>query len=178
LTFLIDFLESEYAATLQKVDELLPDETITFSLLWAIFVPGEVIFCPCETTRAPRAFRLLEIRELSNWNWIGSRSWTLSCEYVEAADNPSSTGQQLGHATKQINIENFDGVKRIRELVAFPLKYHSQAMALKEKLTVRGREWVKLYGMHHKEYRGLAYMANIPVWVDGRIMIDRRECRG
>ncbi|KAJ7200434.1 P-loop containing nucleoside triphosphate hydrolase protein [Mycena pura] len=175
LSFLVKFLESEYATLLKEARNLLQQGEITFDLLWAVFVPGEVIFAPCETTGEPRAFRLWNTRKRSDWN---STWWNLTCEYVEAMDNASVKEQQFGLAYHNITIKEFDGVRKIAELAAYPFKYHADA-DIRQKLTHRGRKWMELVGVHHKQYSGLAYRHTPDrrsecQWVNGRIMIDRR----
>ncbi|KAJ7192662.1 P-loop containing nucleoside triphosphate hydrolase protein [Mycena pura] len=173
LSFLVEFLESEYATLLKGARDLLQQGEITFDLLWAVFVPGEVIFAPCETSGEPRAFRLWNMRKRSDWN---STWWNLTCEYVEAVDNASVTEQPFGLAYHNITIQDFDGVRKIAELAAYPLKYHADADIIRQKLTHRGRKWMELVGVHHKQYSGLAYRHRTPEWVNGRIMIDRHTC--
>ncbi|KAF7349991.1 p-loop containing nucleoside triphosphate hydrolase protein [Mycena venus] len=179
LTFLIGFLESEYASTLQKIRTLVEYAETTFDLIWAIFVPGEMIFARCKTTGEPRAFRLKRIQKERRWP-TNKIDWDLTCEYVDAAD-PSATGQQFGRVSHSITIENFDGIQKITDLVAYPFKYHPSAADISQKLIHRGREWANLRGVHHKQYNGLAYRNSEDVLgyrklegvrVDGRIMID------
>lgn len=172
MNFLVGFLESEYASTLQKIQSLVEHEEITFALLWAILVPGEIIFAQCETTREPRLFRLKNIQQQCDWR-TGAVVWHLTCQYVDAVDNPSAVGRQFGLATHELTIENFGGIQKITKLSAYPLKYHPTAALLKKKVTRRGREWANLHGVHHKHYNGLASRETERVRIDGRIMIDR-----
>ncbi|KAJ6630297.1 hypothetical protein B0H10DRAFT_1983969 [Mycena sp. CBHHK59/15] len=180
LVFFIEFLESEYAATIQKISSLVQHGEIVFDFLWAIFTPGDAIFASCETTAEPRAYRLRKIRKVKQW-LTNKPSWQLICDYVEAVDDPSLSGQRFGLATKQIEIEDFDGVKQIVELEAYPIMFHASAAQVQMKLVQRGRVWTKLCGRHHKQYDGLAWRGErLPdstrrraVRVNGRIMIDR-----
>ncbi|KAJ6576122.1 hypothetical protein DFH09DRAFT_1453903 [Mycena vulgaris] len=50
LNLLIEFLESEYPSTRQKIGTLVDHGEVTFDFLWAMFVPGEILFALCETT--------------------------------------------------------------------------------------------------------------------------------
>ncbi|KAJ7887981.1 P-loop containing nucleoside triphosphate hydrolase protein [Mycena leptocephala] len=174
LTFLIEILESEYASTLQKIRTLADHEEITFTLFWAIFVPGEIVFAKCETTGEPRAFRLKKMRQRRSWP-AEELVWDLTCEYVDAAD--SAVGQRFGLATHEITIETFEGNQKITELTAYPIKYHPAVADVTRKLIHRGRQWSNLHGIHHKQYNGMASRSSeqerVVVRVDGRIMIDR-----
>ncbi|KAJ7879172.1 P-loop containing nucleoside triphosphate hydrolase protein [Mycena leptocephala] len=133
---------------------------------------GDMIFANYETTGEPRALRLRAIHQ-DHELFTHKVFWHLACEYLEAADAPPGKGQQFGLATHRIRIGNFDGVKKITELPAYPIKYHAQEVEIKRKLTHRGQEWAKLCGVHHKQYNGLAYRNAQRVWVNGRIMVDR-----
>ncbi|KAJ6526985.1 hypothetical protein DFH09DRAFT_935810, partial [Mycena vulgaris] len=173
LTFLIGFLEFEYASSLQKIVALVEHAEITFDLIWAIFVPDEIISAPCKTTGEPRAFRLKEIQKERHW-LTHTVDWDLTCEYMDAADDPLA-GRQFGMATHQITIQDFDGIQKITDLEAYPFKYHLNAANIRHKLIHRGREWANLCGVHHKQYNGLAYRDSERKRVDGRIMIDRGQ---
>ncbi|KAJ7856346.1 P-loop containing nucleoside triphosphate hydrolase protein [Mycena leptocephala] len=176
MDFLIDFLTSQHASTLGKLETLRAHEEITFALLWGIFIPGEIVFALCETTGKPRLFRLKKMEQ--GWNWrTNTPVCNIACEYVDASEDPSAASP-FGLATHQMIIEKFDGIRKIRELPAYPIKYHSAVTAIQEKLTHRGRMWANLHGRHHKQYNGLASRKNElgeleRVRVDGRIMLDR-----
>ncbi|KAJ6576099.1 P-loop containing nucleoside triphosphate hydrolase protein [Mycena vulgaris] len=176
LNLLIEFLESEYASTLQKIGTLVDHGEVTFDLLWAVFVPGEILFALCETTDEPRAFRLKSIQQTRRWP-TDTVDWDLTCEYVEADDDATAAAQRFGLATHSITIENFDGTRKITDLTAYPLKHHPAAERIRQKIIARGRKWSSLHGAHHKQYNGLASRRSergrLVVRVDGRIMIDR-----
>ncbi|KAJ6576008.1 P-loop containing nucleoside triphosphate hydrolase protein [Mycena vulgaris] len=176
LNLLIEFLESEYASTLQKIGTLVDHGEVTFDLLWAIFVPGEILFALCETTDEPRAFRLKSIQQKRRWP-TDTVDWDLTCEYVEAGDDPAAAAQQFGLATHSITIENFDGTRKITDLTTYPIKHHPAADRIRQKIIHRGRKWCSLHGAHHKQYNGLAWRESqrgrLVVRIDGRIMIDR-----
>ncbi|KAJ6576110.1 P-loop containing nucleoside triphosphate hydrolase protein [Mycena vulgaris] len=176
LNLLIEFLESEYASTLQKIGTLVDHGEVTFDLLWAVFVPGEILFALCETTDEPRAFRLKSIQQTRRWP-TDTVDWDLTCEYVEADDDATAAAQRFGLATHSITIENFDGTRKITDLTAYPLKHHPAAERIRQKIIARGRKWSSWHGAHHKQYNGLASRRSergrLIVRVDGRIMIDR-----
>jgi hypothetical protein len=172
LNLLIEFLETEYAPTLRKIANLVTHGEITFDLLWAILLPQSVIFTSCHTTSEPRAVRL---RRISQYTGMFSSYWNLDCEYFEASEEFASTGQQFGLATMKLEIPKFDGVVKIAELSAYPIEMHPSADEVRAKLIRRGRKWVELSGVHHKQYTGVAYHDQSAVVVNGRIMIDRRK---
>jgi hypothetical protein len=164
LSFLVDFLETEYAPILRKIGNLIAHGEITFDLLWAILLPQSVIFTSCGTTSEPRAVRL---REISQSTDPMSRApyWSLACEYIDANENFAFLGQQFGLATMMLKIQNFEGVVKIAELSAYPIEWHPSAGEVRSKLIRRGRKWVELSGVHHKHYKGVAYRNSFKVKV-------------
>lgn len=62
----------------------------------------------------------------------------------------------VGRVQTVIMVKCFKGTVPIQSLDIFPLKYHSDANGLKEMLLKRGRKWVELTGVHHKQYSGIA----------------------
>jgi hypothetical protein len=70
-------------------------------------------------------------------------------------------------------------VKKINTLDIFPLQYHEQAEKLKDALIVRGRKFISLIGIHHRNYKGIAFVRQKEkydkVYVKGRVMIDASE---
>lgn len=50
----------------------------------------------------------------------------------------------------------FKGTVKIESLDAFPIKYHADQERLKEVILERGKKWVSLIGIHHKQFNGIA----------------------
>ncbi|KAF7335022.1 p-loop containing nucleoside triphosphate hydrolase protein [Mycena venus] len=171
LTFLVDFLESEYSAILRKIRGLVDHGKITFDLLWAIFVPGDVLLTSCKTTE-PRAFRQRGLLS------FGRQYADLECEYVEAADNSETANSPcFGLAKKALSIHPFEGARNIADLEVYPIHYHPSQAVVEQKLVQRGEAWAKLHGIHHIQYDGIAWQGYEKVQVNGRVMIDRDTFR-
>ncbi|KAK7018183.1 p-loop containing nucleoside triphosphate hydrolase protein [Favolaschia claudopus] len=183
LTFFIEFLQTEYANTIQKISNFVKHGEITFDFMWAVFTPGNVIFSTCNTTGEPRAYRLHRIvKQPGRTSLAENPHWVLTCEYVEAlTPSPSGNGLEVIFATEKVEIPYFSGVKQIAQLAAYPGHFHPDSEQLQNRLIERGRRWMALRERHHKEYTGIAVrwreMTIVPererVQVSGRIMIDR-----
>jgi hypothetical protein len=154
LSFLINFLDTEYATTIRKVNDLISHGEITFDLLWAILLPHSVIFTMCKTTTEPRAVRLRHSQRVADWTSI---YWHLSCDYINAIEDPPSPCPQFGLANISLNIQSFDGVVKISELSSYPIKFHPNGDVVREKLITRGGRWIELNGVQHVHYNGVAY---------------------
>lgn len=160
LSFLINFLKEEHTATLQKIDNFISHNEITFDLLWAIFIPHQIIFTSCKTTSEPRAVRLQTISLRKDF-MTNAPSWRLRCEYIDANDDLAFLGQRYGLATMELEIPHFDGVVKITELAAYPMKWHPDLKDVQEKLIKRGCKWLELTGVHHMHYNGVAYQKHL-----------------
>jgi hypothetical protein len=118
LSFLVDFLEAEYAAMLQEIRTFTSHGEIMFDLLWSIFLPALVIFKLCETTES-RAVRLQGIG-LAKRFMTNDLYWKLDCEYVKGND---SAGRSWGMEAITLGISHFEGVEKITNLKAYPMKW-------------------------------------------------------
>lgn len=155
LSFLIQFLENEYASTLTKIHALLSNHEVTFDLLWSVFLPRSILFTTCQTTSEPRAVRLLEIDQPSDRH--SEPYWRLLCEYVNGTWEGIYQDKPFEMTTTEFKIHKFEGAVKIANLIAYPLEYHADSVAVREKLLLRGRKWLGLDGVHHMHYSGTAY---------------------
>jgi hypothetical protein len=193
LFFLISFLDTEYATTIRKINDLVPHGQITFDLLWAILLPHSILFTTCETTNEPRAVRLRDLKKESHW--LDGESWQLSCDYVDAIGDSPSPRPQFEWADVSLKIQNFDGVVNITQLSLYPIKFHPNGDEVRANLIARGRRWIDWNGFHHVHYSGVAckrenngitrltvslisdtrdaHRDDIDCQVNGRIIIDR-----
>ncbi|KAJ7181538.1 P-loop containing nucleoside triphosphate hydrolase protein [Mycena crocata] len=171
--FLVDFLEEEYSDVLREIRDFIAQGKITFDLLWAIFVPGDVILTSCEITSEPRAYRLRKPLKLKDR--CGSPFWSSTSECVEAVDNAisDSASQIFGLADMTVYIGPFTGVKEISALDMYPIKYHPSMADLTEGLVQRGKARTQLSGTHHMQYNGFAWRNHRKLQLNGRVIIDR-----
>jgi hypothetical protein len=162
LSFLIKFLKADHTATLQKINNFISHAEITFDLLWAIFIPHQIIFTSCKTTSEPRAVRLRTISLRKRIKFmIEEPYWQLCCEYIDENVDFAFPGQQYKLATIELEISHFDGVVKIAELVAYPIRWHPDHKDIRDKLFERGRRWLELTGVHHMHYNGMAYRKSL-----------------
>jgi hypothetical protein len=73
------------------------------------------------------------------------------------------------------------GTIKIDSLDAYPIKFHPDEKGLRETITKRGKKWVNLIGIHHKQFDGIAAVKYddklLRHNVRSRIMIDRATFR-
>jgi len=72
-------------------------------------------------------------------------------------------GERFGWATTTLLNPYFEGSKRITELAAYPLKYHTEEALVKRSLIIRGHKFSSLQGVHCMEYNGFT-ISNAGHW--------------
>lgn len=67
-----------------------------------------------------------------------------------------ANGQTYGRVQSRMFVPFFKGTVRINTLDIYPIEYHHNPGQLEMALMARGRKWVSLRGIHHKQYHGPA----------------------
>lgn len=136
-----------------KVERLTSHGEITFDLLYSILVPRDLMVTKCPISGSPRLFQLT--------SWIrtsieGKPMYQLSLESVDLVDRQVIQSVVVGRVQTTVYIKPLRGTVRIESLDAYPLKFHSDPQGLKETILKRGKKWVSLIGVHHKQFEGVA----------------------
>ena len=153
VNLLTNTIASDYRLTLAKLNRLTSHGEITFDLLYAILVPGELMVATCAMTGLPRLF------ELTSWTRAtieGKSMYQLNLESIDLIDRPLTKGVVAGRVQTTIFIKFSKGTVRIDSLDAYPFKFHSDEKNLREVIINRGKKWVTLIGLHHMQYEGVA----------------------
>lgn len=153
VNLLTNTIASDYRLTLAKLNRLTSHGEITLDLLYAILIPGELMVATCVMTELPRLF------ELTSWTRFrieASTMYQLKLESVELIGNPLTKGVWSGRVQTAISIIAGNGAVRIDSLAAYPVRFHRDEEILREAITNRGKKWVSLIGLHHKQYEGIA----------------------
>lgn len=93
------------------------------------------------------------------------------CKYVDW------DGTKFGTQSMNVSIYPFVGTRHIAQLRAFPIEYHPDAKALKERLVQRGAKAEALAGPNYRSYQGIGWRygnfgTKDKYNVKGRIVID------
>ncbi|KAF8632729.1 hypothetical protein AX15_001724 [Amanita polypyramis BW_CC] len=180
VSFLIDALGYDFGDALKELDQLLSKKETTFGHLCNLFIPGTLLVSQCRATNLPRVYLLTSVDK------DGS---VLECESMDVVDgflestDIASSGSEIRNETKvgkvktKINLRYFDGTVKITDLAAYPIMFHPNEAKLREQLIERGKKWLDLIGVHHKQYDGPAIIRldGIPLIqkIKSRIMVDR-----
>ncbi|TFY60688.1 hypothetical protein EVG20_g7330 [Dentipellis fragilis] len=172
VAFFLDFMTKEYSQTLATISNLRKAEQMTFSMVWSLLVPGSILYTRCEMTGKPWAVRLASITPGEN---AGVPHWALNCEYV------NFEGKNPGLSYRALYITHFAGVKRLTDLVAYPLGLVPNYEKLVQELEERGRKRWSLRDWCHKWYNDIAYtyknLTVVKFSVESRIILDTEMAR-
>ena len=146
---LLSTLSTDYHSTLTTITNLTTHHEITFDLLYAILPPRSLIVAHCAITGLPLLFTL---QSFTNTLIDGRPAYQLTCESVDLVDRPPG----FGKVQTTILLSHFNGTVRIDTLDAYPVQYHADEAGLREEIIRRGRKWVRLVGVHHAQYDGVA----------------------
>lgn len=111
---------------------------ITWDLLWTLFSPNTMIYNDDEITEQPQAFLFRGMEE--KWTQAGTRYWFIRADFV------ADSGQKFGYAShpKGFEIHEYEGARKIRDLVIYPLRFYENEAALRKELIERGKKYSRL----------------------------------
>ncbi|KAF8956224.1 P-loop containing nucleoside triphosphate hydrolase protein [Flammula alnicola] len=178
VNLLTSTLASDYRATLAKIERLTSHGEITFDLLYSILVPRSLMVARCAITGLPRLFQLASWMRTSV---EGKPVFQLNLESVDLVDRPITHSVVVGRVQTTVYIRPMRGTVKINTMDAYPLKFHPDPEGLKEAILKRGKKWVSLIGIHHKQFEGIAALKAgdklLKHNVRSRIMVDRATFR-
>ncbi|CAI7676605.1 unnamed protein product [Penicillium pancosmium] len=170
LKVLIKYLDTDYADIKKTLYPLLEANTITFDLLWALYKPNTIAYCPTYgNSDEPRAFKMEYATKESSF--MKGQWYSVEGRYLEY------DGKDFGFGTMSAEVESFKGARKITSLACYPLQYHRDSEALRGRLIERGKRFVALRGMNYRFHKGMAFYKKkrsfvIKVNINGRVMID------
>ena len=162
---LLQLVEEEYVTRINDLKTLLPKWVISlrtlvyfnnvsgsgscnFEILREVFWNDDLVI----TKNKTRAYRLVDanvIGEPPPPDRSDRRYLKIDAVYVDFQ------GDRFGKASYEYKIHVFSGIKYIRDLPIFPLKYHPDAKALESRFLKRGKKFESLGGQRFRIHRGL-----------------------
>ena len=169
LKILCKYLDKDYAETKKTLYPMLENNTITFDLLWALFKPNSIAYTTTYGDNdQPRAFKVDYATK--ECHFMKGTWYDIEGKYLE------NDGKSFGMGTMSVQIQSFQGSRRIIGLDCYPLKYHKDPEGLRAKLIDRGKKFVSLDGVLYKYHKGMAYTKRkrqiLKINIDGRVMCD------
>ncbi|QVM10240.1 hypothetical protein D8B26_004901 [Coccidioides posadasii str. Silveira] len=149
--------------------------SLEFCNLWMVFRPGDILYRQCFDSPI-QCFMLKSMDKkrsttCPNVNCTHTE-WSISASFIDR------DGQNLGYCMIQTTIKPYNGYKRLEDLEIFPLEYHRDCEAIRESQVARGKKFVGLQGVNHRQYTGNAIQLFSPgktgLFEDGRCFINSR----
>ncbi|PLB50093.1 P-loop containing nucleoside triphosphate hydrolase protein [Aspergillus steynii IBT 23096] len=143
LSLLYPILCEEIMPQIEVMRDLTKNNVMSFDCLWTVLAPGTEIYT--QVDGQPRLMELTDSRYGAN---MSGEFFTLECRYIDC------DGSSFGYVSTSLDIDKFDGVRRLIELVAFPCHLHPDVDTLVDRLHARGERFEQLNGFHHMSYSG------------------------
>ncbi|MCJ1308129.1 hypothetical protein MMC25_001781 [Agyrium rufum] len=168
LGLLQPILRAEIIPHIEAMSDFVKNGVISFESLWTIFVPGMELHIKIDGQD-----RLMELTDSQYGANMGGEYFSLEYRYIDC------DGSSFGYVSSSIDIEKFEGVRKIVNLDAFPAHLYPGVESLVTRLCERGRKFERLNGFHHMSYSGF-YIARTSRQIrkrhveSSRIIIDRQ----
>jgi hypothetical protein len=151
LKVLIKYLDHDFESTKESLYPMLESGLITFDLLWALWKPNTLAYTTTYgSNQEPRVFKV-EMAQLHR-SIMKGEFYYVDGKYFEF------DGKRFGYGNTAVEMEEFQGAKKITSLSCYPLQYHQNEEKLRRDLIERGKKFVSLSGVHYKGYQGIAFM--------------------
>jgi hypothetical protein len=143
LDLLYSVLSKEIMPHIETMEDFTKNNVISFDYIWTIFTPGMEVY-----THLDGQDRIMELTDSRYGASMGGEFFTLEYQYIDC------DGSSFGNVPSSIDIDKFEGVKKIIDLDAFPAHLHPKVASLVDRLHARGGKLEQLNGLHHMSYSG------------------------
>ncbi|PBK97441.1 P-loop containing nucleoside triphosphate hydrolase protein [Armillaria gallica] len=163
----LEYVDELYRPTIDKFEDLLAHQEITFEHLWALIEPNTYVYHRAWYTEQDQILLAKSFDEQEDRD--GSKYGLVTCDII------CDDGNSFGLVETRIKIGYFHGAKAIQNLEVYPLRFQPEAEALKKNVIARG----KRFGELKKSYKEVSGPALIEIdsklrkiSASGRVMID------
>ncbi|KAE8447854.1 hypothetical protein EG329_010083 [Mollisiaceae sp. DMI_Dod_QoI] len=129
------FTQEEHGAIIADMSTLLPAQECTWDLLWALFKPSSLVYHYHKYTHQDSIllFRRIQMKQHRDLTYF----WEINCDVV------AHEGIKFGLAKypEKIEIDKFEGARKISDLVVVPLPWTGSELELRSALGKRGRRY-------------------------------------
>ncbi|KAL2037820.1 hypothetical protein N7G274_009545 [Stereocaulon virgatum] len=174
VTVALQYVEEEHGSNIASLERMLPDNEITWKLLWALFTPNTMMYHFHEFTEQPQILLMRSMKV--KYRRDGSPYWLILCDMI--ADDGLKFGytKTLGIASKptdytDLEIDQFDGARKIQDLLVYPLTYAPNSAQIKADVIARGQKYVRMVGHTFWETSGPA----LKEIINERYEVDRSK---
>ncbi|KAK0473017.1 P-loop containing nucleoside triphosphate hydrolase protein [Armillaria luteobubalina] len=133
----LDYTLEYFQGTLIEFKQLIDDDKIAFEYLWALIPPNTYVYRRFELTEQDQILHALDC-SIDYGRGGDPPKAQLICEII------SDDGDSFGLTQVVCEIPHFQGAKKIQDLEVFPLVFHPEADALRERAVARGKKYAKI----------------------------------
>ncbi|KAJ7458501.1 P-loop containing nucleoside triphosphate hydrolase protein [Mycena latifolia] len=145
LNILLRFIETQFAGTIEQVNNLRPQNLISCDTLWTLFRPGTLIHS--KIRGYDRVFKLASYQMVPCGQDAGLY---LTGSFIDC------DGTNFGLRAERLKIPPFAGSTDIATLPTAPLALRAREAEIRTALVARGARFQGMRGQRHGEYVGLA----------------------
>ncbi|KAJ6499691.1 P-loop containing nucleoside triphosphate hydrolase protein [Mycena vitilis] len=145
LDILLNFIETQFAKTIEQVNNLRPQNLVSYDTLWTLFRPGTIIHS--KIRGYDRAFRLESYYTIACGKQAG---------FYQQGTYMDCDGEEFGPNSETLKIPPFAGSAHISTLPFAPLEMRTRKDEIRAALMKRGKRFQTMRGQCHGEYSGLA----------------------
>lgn len=181
LRLLVKFMDEEINGPLKKLKEARRHQQVFFADLYHFFVPGDEVYrnLGSGTTEKVQAYRILQCTGGRRYNLNEkSKEQTDSLDVLSSVGSPlvitcihiDFNGKEFGPVTTTFSIPEYIGERSTSSLPIWPLAFMEEPQELKKGLVSRGKRFIELAQISHKEYTGLTIDPKEDI--DSQIIVD------
>jgi hypothetical protein len=149
LAVALQLIQEDHGTTIADFGRLVSYGEITYDLLWALYPPNTLVHHYHELTEQSQILLVRYVEYLQRQD--KSLYLRVCCDII------SCDGKSFGLARDlSLEIDIFQGARKIHDLVVIPLKYHTDPSAIRDHAIRRGKKFAQMVGHTYHEISGVA----------------------
>ncbi|KAL3465573.1 P-loop containing nucleoside triphosphate hydrolase protein [Aspergillus heterothallicus] len=165
------FVEEDFHDQIRSLKSMLEEKEVTWELLWAIFPPREIILAPrFGIMNQEQAFNLTQSDYGEREN--GTRFFLITGTIL------NTDGRDFGRAKITVEIDQYEGARKISSLDAYPLSHHAEEESVRRRLLARGKKYLALLEQPACRDYPVTYAVKEVTWPSGRSGLEKFNARG
>ncbi len=155
----LQYVDEEQGKNIKSLENMIPNNEITWPLLWALFRPNIMLYHFHQYTEQHQVLlmRRMKIRMRQDH----TQYWHIMCDMI--ADDGLKFGytKNLGISNRpdkyqDLEIDEFEGALKMHDLAVYPLELSPNAAQIRSDVIERGRKYISMTGNTYLETRGPA----------------------
>jgi hypothetical protein len=153
ITTALQYVEEDHAGNIVDFMRLTTNQEITYDLLWALFAPNTLLYHYHSMTEQVQIL-------LARTSYYTQRVNMTQYAYIDCYVI-SNDGDSFGLARQNFEIDRYSGACKIQHLKVYPLMYHPDQHAIRDRAIARGKKFVAMDQRTYKEISGPAMRESI-----------------